>query len=228
MLFWLIIAGLTLVVVLVLVLPVIGVARRNMGRSHILLLSLLTLGLPLTVLLLYQHWGDYDRVQRAQLVRQRITQVKKEIAQTGSRQALISQFKAHLKENGKSAKGWYLLGKLQLSDEKIQDAMASLKKAHELEPKNREYTIAYFRTLIHDKQHLPTKARQILESLHKENPNQPELLELLGIDAYNTKAYPKAIAYWEQLLSFYPADSPAGKQLLQLIADAQTRRMAQH
>ena len=61
-------------------------------------------------------------------------------------------------------------------------------------------------------------------SVLKSNPKQPDALAMLAMDAFLSKAYSQAIAYWERLLVLVPKDSEDALAIRKAIAKAQQRR----
>jgi cytochrome c-type biogenesis protein CcmH/NrfG len=191
-------------------------------KANFILLGCLSLFVFASTFLLYWHWGAYERINQVELVRERITEVKKEISQSGSRQSLISQFEAHLKQNPGSANGWYLLGKLYLHDGRNKDAVEALRKSKALDSNNAETLLALAQALflVHDNT-LNSEAQTLLLQVIKKDPESPVALTLLATDEYNKGHYKQALSYFEQLLPYYPAESKDGKHLLEIIAQVQ-------
>ena len=215
MIFWFSALGLCLLAIALIAWPLLG-------RSNVLLLSTISVLVPASALILYWHWGAYERLDQAGLVRERMAEVKKEINQSGSRQSLISEFEAHLQQKPENAKGWYLLGKLYLHDGRNKEAVKALQTSNKLNSDDTETLLALAQALflIHDNA-LNAESRTLLLQVIKKVPDSTVALTLLGTDEYNKGHYNQALTYFEQLLPYYPPESDDGKRLLEIIARAQ-------
>lgn len=170
----------------------------------------------------YWQWGS--RVKwvgylHQQAIHQRAEAVMKSLK---GPQELIDKLKHHLEKQPDSARGWFLLGRLYASQTQWTDAFNAFSKAHALEPDNLQTTVNYAQSLwqIKDQTFTP-EVRQLFESILKNNPNQPDALSMLAIDAYQQHEYQQAIEYWSSLLRLLPKDSSEAMAIRKAIAKAQ-------
>ncbi len=191
--------------------------RRNMLAS-ILLMPVLLIMIGTS----YYFWGDFlswqQYIQQNES-RERAQQMLKTIK---SPQELIDKLKAKLDDNPKSAKGWYLLGRLYTSQNDNQNAAIAFAKAHQLNSENEQYTVNYAHSLwmLNNQQFNPQIIAIFNELLHK-NPQQPDALAMLAMNAYMSHAYQEAISYWQRLLMMAPEQSEESQAIRKAIAKAQ-------
>ena len=136
-------------------------------------------------------------------------------------QELIDKLKAHLQQKPDSARGWYLLGRLYAGQNQWKSAYKVFFKAHELEPDNEQITVNYAQSIWQTHHRIFTSdVRQLFQSILKKNPNQPDALSMLAMDAYQHHEYQRAIDYWSLLLALLPQDSSESKAIRKAIFKA--------
>ena len=139
---------------------------------------------------------------------------------------LIEKLKATLQKQPRSAEGWYLLGRLYASQHRWTDACRAFKRAHQIQPDDEKITVNYVHSLwqfYH--QVFDEHSRALLTQVLKNNPNQPDALGMLALDAYARKHYQQAIDYWQRVLKIVPPQSDDAKAIRKSIADAQEKMM---
>jgi len=172
----------------------------------------------------YHQWGSWP-VWQHYVAEQRMQQeIKRVLAQIKSPDELIERLKSRLDETPASARGWYLLGRLYISQNAWQKAKDAFAKACQLNPADEAAKINYIEAQwqLHDQQFDASLRRDLQDVLHK-NPNQPDALALLAMDAYQSNNYPDAIQFWQHLLRMAPENSPESKSLRKAIAKAQQK-----
>lgn len=159
-----------------------------------------------------QKWVDFlkqqDMQQRAQAV----------MASLSGPQELIDKLKNHLQYQPDSARGWYLLGRLYASQNQWNHAYQSFSKARKLDSEDEAITVNYAIGLwqtLHQK--FTPDVRQLFQLILKKNPNQPDALSMLAMDAYQQHDYHQAIDYWSALLLLVPQDSSESKVIRKAI-----------
>lgn len=224
--FWLIFSLMTLIAMSFLITPFFrqsaqtAVATNNTGKNTIYLLLLL---LPVLAITLYLKLGASEKMAEQQNLLEKSTLINAEIKKLGSLQNIILKLKEQIAENP-DAEGWSLLGRLYLKSQQFKDAAHAFAQANQLTPNQLAILIPFAESLYFaNNQVLTPQAKQLLSQALRQQPNQPDALNLLAMHAYQTKAYLDAIHYWEQLLPQLPTESAEQKQLLQLIAKAQQK-----
>src|SRR6202044_2687522 len=108
-----------------------------------------------------------------------------------------------------SAEGWYLLGKLYLSNRNYGQAESSLNKAYQLGPDHAEYLLALAKAnFLNHEGHLNSSLETALKTQLKSIAQPIDALNLLAANAYQRKDYRQAIKLWRQALTLTPPDSP--------------------
>lgn len=170
----------------------------------------------------YLLWGGFPQWQKYLHQQQAQLRVQKILASIKSPQELIVKLQARLREQPQSAKGWYLLGRLYSSQQEDKPASLAFAKAYALKPANELYAVHYAHSLwqVNQQQFNPQIVR-LFEVLLKNNPNQPDALAMLAMDAFLNHVYEKAIAYWQRLLQQTPASSEEALVIQKAIVKAQ-------
>ena len=134
---------------------------------------------------------------------------------------IILRLQNHLRQHDNDARGWFLLGKLFMSQAKWSDASLALERAHLLNPQDEKITLNAAQSFaMLNNQRLNLKYRKLLDTILQHNPSQPDALMLLAMDAYQRHHYQEAIDKWQELLKILPNESPEAKELRAAIAQA--------
>ena len=174
--------------------------------------------------LAYAHWGAFDKWVHYTQQQQKQGQVRAMLASAGGTDALIQQIKTRLDNTPASAHGWYLIGKLYLSQQKTIKAKKAFAVAHRLDPED-EAIILHYAQAVWDSnsQSFDKDTRGLLKAILKKNPNQPDALAMLALDAFRRKHHEQAIAYWERLLTHVAPQSEEAAAIRQAIATARQK-----
>ncbi|MFJ1268121.1 tetratricopeptide repeat protein [Legionella lytica] len=164
----------------------------------------------------FAKWQDYLQFQEKQ---QKADAMLKSIK---SPQELITKLRAKLDDTPKSAKGWYLLGRLYTGQEEKQNAVDAFAKAYQFDPKDEQYAVNYAHSLwVLNNRQFTEQVTSIFVNLLKNNPNQPDALAMMAMNAYVSHAYEDAIAYWQRLLQLAPQQSEEAQAIRKAIAKAE-------
>lgn len=160
----------------------------------------------------FSQWQLYMQQQNSKKLAQKMLQSIK------SPQQLIDRLKAKLDNSPASAKGWYLLGRLYLSDNQSAQAVNAFARACRLDPNNEQYVVNYAQSLWenHQRQFTP-EVRLILSKVLDKNPRQADALAMLAMDAYVQKDFDKAVVYWRRLLQILPANGQDAEAIRRMI-----------
>jgi cytochrome c-type biogenesis protein CcmH/NrfG len=175
---------------------------------------------------LYLFFGHSDALHNYFVEQQKASDVKTMLTQFKNSHEIIQALKNAIAKKNQSpeekAKGYYLLGRLYRADKNNTDALGAFQQAHQINPDNFSYTFEYLQVLyaLNNQQHTP-EIDQLMAQLEKQAPENPELLDFLGYDAYMQGNKKAAVAYWEKLLPYLSSNPTARKAILLAIAKAQ-------
>lgn len=184
----------------------------------------LSVMLVLAVVTLYHQWGGWQAWQDFQEQQVKAKLAKQLMKQYKTPTALIDSLRQKVLQHPNSAKGWYLLGRLYASQNEWHSAHQCFMKALRLQPEDEQYVVndSYARWQL-NQQRFNKNIRRALHRLLLKNPQQPDALALLAMDAYQQKHYRQAILYWQSLLRMTPPESEAALAIRKAIARAQKK-----
>jgi len=215
--FWFCIAVMTLIAVGFVLWPLWRQAKPAKITGLILLIAI-----PLFAVSLYWHFGASRELANYWNLKREAVIVKAEMQKIKNVEQLVDQLKAHLQQDPGSAKGWYLLGRLYMGQQHFIQAQTVFNKAYQLEPKNNEYAIAFAEaTFFAKNRRLDNQTRELLRQVIQRDPTAISAMNLVAIDAFETKHYHQAIQQWEAMLPLFAVGSPESKMILTMIAKAQ-------
>ncbi|MFT4059997.1 MAG: tetratricopeptide repeat protein [Legionella sp.] len=172
----------------------------------------------------YYHWGSFGKWQGYLVQQEKQKQADAMLKSIKGPQELIDKLRARLDDTPKSAKGWYLLGRLYASQEQQQNAVDAFAKAYQFNPNDEQYAANYAHSLwqLHQRQ-FTVQITKIFKNILKNNPNQPDALAMLAMDAFASHAYEDAIRYWQRLLKMVSPQSEEAHFIRKAIAKAEER-----
>lgn len=187
------------------------------------LLSIISVPVSLLlVLVAYYYWGGFAPWQNFQHQQRMQAQARQMLGTIKTPDELIDKLKAKLDDSPKSAKGWYLLGRLYSAKNNNKEAVLAFKKAYRFSPDNEQYAVNYAHGLWQlNNQQFNEQILGLFKKLLNSNPNQPDALAMLAMNAYMSLDYEAAIDYWQRLLKLAPAQSKEAIALHKSISKAQ-------
>jgi len=195
------------------------------GRGSAMAVALVSILLvPAATFYLYQRWGAMDRVE------QFIT-MQEMGATDGARQTqmagLAEQLRERLEASPDNPEGWAMLGRTYMSLERYDDAAWAFRQlAESVAGDDRSESVAYglaAQALFFDSEGAMTeKVTAAIEQARKLNPDEVNVLGLLGINAFSQQHYREAIEYWERIETVAP-DHPQIASIREGIREAYTR-----
>ncbi|OGV31631.1 MAG: hypothetical protein A3E88_04460 [Legionellales bacterium RIFCSPHIGHO2_12_FULL_35_11] len=194
---------------------------RALHTSKTLLLTILPIFI-LTMIGTYWYFGGWSLF---------IGYNKKQLHEQQT-QALLAKFKnpldlaqklqQQLNDTPASARGWYLLGRLYMSQNDLHKAQRAFAQAMHLKPKNVIYTVSYLQSnweLNGQKFSTPMRAK-LNDLLRHHSSRTNDVLALLALDCYTNRRYQQAINIWQKLLQKLPPNSATALGLHKAIAKA--------
>lgn len=207
---------------LVIALAIIVYPLRKQGTKIAMILLPLML---LVVTMGYRQWGAWPVWQTYLAEQNKQEEIKRVLAEIKSPEELIERLKSRLDDSPASARGWYLLGRLYVSQNALLKAQEAFAKACQLNPADESAQVNYIETRwqIND-QKFDQLLRADLQALLQKNPDQPDALAMSAMDAYQQNNFLRAIQLWQHLLRLAPQNSPEAKSLRKAIAMAQQKQ----
>ncbi len=170
----------------------------------------------------YLSWGNFAQWQEYQQKQESQKQAKQMLRTIKTPEELIRKLRAKLDNTPKSAKGWYLLGRLYNTQNNFELAVEAFSKAHQFAPDNEQYTVNYAHGLWQkNQQQFNPQIIELFTTLLIPNPNQPDALAMLAMNAFMSHDYELAITYWQKLLKLAPPQSQEALAIHKAIAKAQ-------
>lgn len=208
---------------IVLVLLALPIAVYPLRKSKFLITALF----PLFIIVLsvaYWRWGswfDWQKYRHQEINKQQIEAVLQRIKSPAE---LISRMKARLQQEPNSSRGWYLLGRLYASQGQWEEARNAFSTALQLNPDDSLIIVNYAQSLLQlNQQQYNDSIRHLLTTLLQKEPQQPDALAMLAMDAFVSANYGQAIDYWQRLLKLAPPQSEEAQMIRKAIARAQSQ-----
>jgi cytochrome c-type biogenesis protein CcmH/NrfG len=170
------------------------------------------------------YWGEHRALEQIAFDRAQAANVKQAMKQFSSPQQVIDKMRTHLEQDPSNPKGWYLLGKLYISQRQFNLAEQDFEKSYHLDPKSLATRIEYVQaSYVINGEKLVGLADKILQQIIKEDPNQVDALNILAIDAYTHKKYQVATKFWQKILLSLPEGTKERQTIEKAIAMAQDK-----
>ncbi len=196
-------------------------ALYPLRKTRLLMLTLLPVIIA-TLFIGYWQWGAWPQWQEYNEHAVKQQQVQAILQTIKSPMELIVRLKARLKTEPGSARGWYLLGRLYASQGQWSQAQDAFYQAHQLQPEDEAATINYAQSVWQlNQQQFNQQIRDLFNQILQKNPQQPDALAMLAMDAFTHQNYQQAVDYWQQLLKQAPSQSEDAQLLRKAIAKAQ-------
>lgn len=221
--FWLVIILFLIIAMSFVLMPLLAtdVSTLSSERSNKLAFFLVFI-FPLLALLLYMNWGDSGQLKQYLLVKKENAMAAQLRDQLGTPQQIILQLKQHLQNDPGSAKGWFLLGRLYISQQQCAQASAAFARANNLSPHQPDILLNYAEALaLQNNAQFNQTAITMLQEVLQLTPDNDEARNLLAISAYQHHDYQTAIHNWEIILPHYAVNSAESKTLIAAITKAQ-------
>jgi cytochrome c-type biogenesis protein CcmH len=220
LLFWCLLVAMLILALSFIAWPVLALPYKTASRTELCGFAVLVLALPVLALLLYKQWGSGPLLSQAIQAEKSKGQIRQALKNIGTPDQVIEKLQTRLAKQP-DAKGWYLLGQLYLSQGQLNQALAAYTKANALKPDDSQINLRYAEALLLKDATALNHAKQLIETVLKQQPANEEALNIKALIAFQQADYRQAIALWEQLLTHIPAASEDGKKLLEAIAKAQ-------
>jgi len=162
--------------------------------------------------LLYKKLGAENELAITELLQR--SMMEQEQWSAKDNQALLDRLAVKVKAEPKDVEAWYMIGRINFEMGRFDEAVLGFNNALTHLPldatQDRAVAIAQMaqaQFFANDRK-LDAATEGLLNEALKLNPNDSTTLGLLGVAAFESEQYMKAINYWRQLLTFMPANSP--------------------
>lgn len=227
--FWLIVAGLIVVIAIAILFVLLPWMRKEQAKSlqeprgamavmtgsqaRVIVAGIAVI---LVAIALYFAWARPETSG--------VPQTAKEIGMSPEHAAMIKSLSDRLEQNPNDGKGWAMLARSYAVLGRYQDALPAYEKAVKLIPNDPVLLVDYAEILAAaNGRNLQGKPAEIIKSALLLDPNNIKGLNLIGIASYQAGDYVHALSYWEKLLKLLPPDSPSAKKVNASITAARER-----
>jgi len=164
---------------------------------------------------LYWWLGAHKQVAKWLDVSQRLPEISRKVMagdqplSAADIQDFALALRTRLAASPEDARGWYLLGRLGMSQQQPSMALDALRRAYRLSPDDPQIVTTYAQLLALSGDHLlQQQAQALIGRLLEAHPDNLDGWSLYAFMAYEQKDYPLAVARWQQLLErLDPADA---------------------
>jgi len=140
---------------------------------------------------------------------------------------MVATLAARLEKNPDNPQGWAMLGRSYKALGRFDDAAQAFEKAGAAMESDPELMLELVELAAERNDgKIEGKARQLLQKVLADQPDNPQALVLAGYDAYARAQYADAVKHWEKLLAMVPPDSPDAQNLSAGIESARSRMSA--
>lgn len=192
-------------------------------RSHQSMLVIMPVTLlSVSSLGLYHYWGDSQGLSALYQQQSKQDLIAEFLEEYDSPAQIITMLKTRLQQEPNSARGWYLLGRLYMSQQDYQQASDVFARASKIEPNDLQILMQYAQALYFvqggDLSGQPTA---LLTQVLQQAPDHVEALNLMAAGAFQQGNYETAIDYWQQILDQQLPEGQAKEALRQAVASAE-------
>ncbi|MDH2431229.1 c-type cytochrome biogenesis protein CcmI [Pokkaliibacter sp. MBI-7] len=187
-------------------------------RKQLILVVLLALLIPLVGLPLYKYWGAADEMGQW---------IAMENSKGMSLHQAVVELQQRLASNPDNPEGWFVLAGTLLDLGRYQEAADALTKTQSYIPDNAPIKVMVMgqkaqALFFAGGGKITQEVKQAIDDTLALAPNEPTVMGILGIAAYNQKLYKEAIGFWQRALSSNP-DEKAAQALRSGIIQAQAQ-----
>lgn len=146
----------------------------------------------------------------------RIAQMRQ---QANTIQGMVDRLAERLRQDPSDGKGWAMLGRSYRSLGRTEEAKDAYLKAMALLPREISPRVEYAIVLLDEAEGetLPPESVKVLRQVLDLDPNQPDALYFVGLDAAQSGESARARGLWTKLLTNLPPESPARAQVQEQI-----------
>ncbi len=181
---------------------VIAVGLPLMRGKARLTALLVALALPVTVTALYLALGTPEALDSIATAPP---------ADAPSPEALASVLEERLAQTPEDARGWFLLGRLRVSQQQFEAAASAFERALQLQPNNADTMAELAAALMlagGPNATLPARVVELIDRSLSAQPEQQKALWLRGMVAVQQQRYAEGLRDWERLRALLDPENP--------------------
>lgn len=137
---------------------------------------------------------------------------------------LVEKLAQRLEQEPNNPDGWKMLGRSYMALNRFGDALKAYEKAYALNPNDSDLLLAYASTMaqINNNDFTGRPAELIAKALELD-PQNPNVLWLMGINHFQSGEYPQAVQYWEQVLAQLEPGSEEAMSVAEYLREARSK-----
>ena len=180
---------------------------------------------------LYFKFGNIDKIEKWQEVSARLPELSKQLMNPegvslsdSEMTNLTLALRTKLHNEPKDAMGWFLLGRIGMSNRDIDTSVGAMKKAYALEPTNVEIKLGYAQALMLSGDDAKAEqAKKMLKQVLRSDSTNLRALSLLAFSSFERQDYKGAVSAWKAMQMLIGPDDSRYEMLTRSIERAQSK-----
>ncbi|MGR6862108.1 c-type cytochrome biogenesis protein CcmI [Aliivibrio salmonicida] len=180
---------------------------------------------------LYFKFGNIDKIEKWQEVSARLPELSKQLMDPegvslsdSEMTNLILALRTKLHNEPKDAMGWFLLGRIGMSNRDIDTSIGAMKKAYALEPTNVDIKLGYAQALMLSGDDAKAdQAKRMLKQVLRGDSTNLRALSLLAFSSFERQDYQGAVSAWKAMQMLIGPDDSRYEMLTRSIERAQSK-----
>ena len=180
---------------------------------------------------LYFKFGNIDKIEKWQEVSARLPELSKQLMNPegvslsdSEMTNLTLALRTKLHNEPKDAMGWFLLGRIGMSNRDIDTSVGAMKKAYALEPTNVDIKLGYAQALMLSGDDAKAdQAKKMLKQVLRSDSTNLRALSLLAFSSFERQDYQGAVSAWKAMQMLIGPDDSRYEMLTRSIERAQSK-----
>ncbi|RYU69558.1 c-type cytochrome biogenesis protein CcmI [Aliivibrio finisterrensis] len=180
---------------------------------------------------LYFKFGSLDKVEKWQEVSARLPELSQQlmnpegVALSDAEMAnLTLALRTKLHHEPNDAMGWFLLGRIGMSNRDIDTSVGAMKKAYELKPTDVDIKLGYAQALMLSGDDAKAdQAKQMLKQVLRGDSTNLRALSLLAFSSFERQDYKGAVSAWKAMQMLIGPDDSRYEMLTRSIERAKSK-----
>ena len=180
---------------------------------------------------LYFKFGNIDKIEKWQEVSARLPELSKQLMDPegvslsdSEMTNLTLALRTKLHNEPKDAMGWFLLGRIGMSNRDIDTSIGAMKKAYALDPTSVEIKLGYAQALMLSGDDAKAEqAKKMLKQVLRSDSTNLRALSLLAFSSFERQDYKGAVSAWRAMQMLIGPDDSRYEMLTRSIERAQSK-----